>query len=140
MSGYQHESAAESQSIRKCQASTMSQQERPRPAQILGEVLSWGRVARLAVQAHLNCPLGPIYTLLKHYMSSHGSCLSKTLHESVSAKYMRLHHMTETSTSPYKQNLQLSFHFSFSCVVVDLKSYKHICIHMINLINMDRII
>jgi hypothetical protein len=33
-----------------------------------------------------HCLLSPTYTLSKHHMSSHGSCLSKTLHESASTK------------------------------------------------------
>lgn len=59
-------------------------------------------IIKLVMQAHCHCPLSPIYILSKQYISSHGSCLSKTTAESVRAKHlMNLHHLTypETSTS-----------------------------------------
>ena len=51
-------------------------------------------VAKLATQAHCHCLLSSIYTLSKHHISSHESCLSKTTRESASPDISRNFHFS----------------------------------------------
>ena len=56
-------------------------------------------IARLAIQGWLHCLLSPIYTLSKHHLSSHRSCLSKTQCESATVRHhLHLYHMTQPET------------------------------------------